>query len=100
MTGPGQIIYDYAALADGVRQMQAVNQSIEQNVTTLTQQVQSLRESFDGQTAKSYDECATRIFKTLTESNQVLNEMSVSLNRNSNNMQSTDQATAGSFNGG
>jgi WXG100 family type VII secretion target len=93
----GAITYVYSALADGVRQMQAVNQNIEQNVSTLVKQVQGLREAFDGQTAKSYDESANRIFKTLTESNQVLNEMSVSLNRNSNNMQSTDQATAGTF---
>lgn len=95
----GQITYDYSALADGVRQMQAVNQNIEQSVTSLNQQVQGLMDSFDGATAKSYNECATRIFKTLRESNEVLNNISVRLNQNSENMRSTDQSTAGTFGG-
>jgi WXG100 family type VII secretion target len=94
----GAIVYDYQALADGVRQMQNVNQNIEQNVTSLTQQVQSLLDSFEGQTATQYNECATRIFKTLRESNEVLNNIATRLNQNTQNMNDTDRSTASTFN--
>ncbi len=94
----GAIVYDYQALADGVRQMQNANQNIEQNVTALTQQVQSLMDSFDGQTATQYNECSRRIFAKLRESNEVLNQISVNLNKNSNNMQESDRSTASTFN--
>lgn len=94
----GAIVYDYQALADGVRQMQTANQNIEQNVRALTQQVQSLQESFEGDTSRQYNECATRIFRKLTESNEVLNQISVNLNKNSNNMQDSDRSTASTFN--
>lgn len=94
----GAIVYDYQALADGVRQMKNANQNIEQNVRALTQQVQSLMESFDGETARQYNTCADRIAKKLTESNEVLNHISVNLNKNSNNMQESDRSTATTFN--
>ncbi|PWK85547.1 WXG100 family type VII secretion target [Lentzea atacamensis] len=94
----GAIVYDYQALADGVRQMQNANQNIEQNVTALNQQVQSLMDSFDGQTATQYNQCADRIFRKLRESNEVLNQISVNLNRNSNNMNDADRSTASTFN--
>jgi len=94
----GAIVYDYQALADGVRQMKNANQNIEQNVRALTQQVQSLMDSFDGETAKQYNTCADRIAKKLTESNEVLNQISVNLNKNSNNMQESDRSTASTFN--
>jgi WXG100 family type VII secretion target len=94
----GAIVYDYQALADGVRQMQTANANIEANVKALTQQVQSLMESFDGETAKQYNTCADRIAQKLTESNEVLNQISVNLNKNSNNMQDSDRSTASTFN--
>lgn len=94
----GAIVYDYQALADGVRQMQNANQNIEQNVNALKQQVQSLMESFDGETAKQYNVCADRISTKLRESNDVLNQISVNLNKNSNNMNDTDRSTASTFN--
>src|SRR5689334_22347057 len=97
-TVTGAIVYDYQALADGVRQMQTANQNIEQNVTALNQQVQGLMDSFEGETSRQYNDCATRIFTKLRESNEVLSQISVNLNKNSNNMQDSDRSTASTFN--
>jgi len=95
--GNDLINYQYSAIADGVRQMQQVNQNIQQQVQDLQAQVKALLSDFAGTSAQSYDTCANKISSDLTQSNEQLATLSRQVNSGSENMHSADASQARRF---